>query len=139
MRRDHGHPVELAERIVDQALVFLAACAQTTEPIGPSALVDLGWHAFILRTEASRAFCQRTAGRMIDHCPLAPDTAGASGARANALLERSVAAVRATGLHYDPQLWACAGSCDDSDKGGPGSGTGQCSQCHQNCTDSTAK
>ncbi|MFW5418444.1 hypothetical protein J0910_17685 [Nocardiopsis sp. CNT-189] len=137
--RDHGHPAELSERIVDQALAFLAACAGTAEPIGPSALVDLGWHAFILRTEAYRAFCERVADRMIDHCPIDPDATHASGAETHALLERSIAAVRATGLHYDPALWACAASCDDSDKGGPGSGTGNCSQCHQGCTDSTAK
>ncbi|WP_233513412.1 hypothetical protein [Micromonospora craterilacus] len=48
-----NHPelaAELPGRIMDQALAFLAACATATEPLGPSDLVDIGWHAFLLHT-----------------------------------------------------------------------------------------
>lgn len=31
-----------AERIVDQALAFLAACGNATEPLAPSKTVDIG-------------------------------------------------------------------------------------------------
>lgn len=36
---------EMAERIMDQALAFLAvAASQTGEPLSPTAAVDIGWH-----------------------------------------------------------------------------------------------
>jgi hypothetical protein len=60
----------LAERIVDQTLAFLHACAKTPEtPLRPSKAVDIGWHAFVMHTGAYAEFCDRVAGRFIHHEP----------------------------------------------------------------------
>lgn len=46
---DEGYEVVLAERVVDQALAFLGACARHHgEPLSPSRIVDPGWHVFVL-------------------------------------------------------------------------------------------
>ncbi|GIE85833.1 glycine-rich domain-containing protein [Actinoplanes regularis] len=60
---------DMPARILDQALAFLGACAVTTEPIGPSPIVDVGWHTFILYSIDYAAFCDRIAGRFIHHVP----------------------------------------------------------------------
>jgi hypothetical protein len=53
-----------AERIMDQALAFLAAAGtDTDEPLSPATLVDVGWHTFILYTREYAEFCDRVAGR----------------------------------------------------------------------------
>lgn len=132
VQRDHGHEHETATRIVDQALVYLVACARTTAPIGPSPLVDQGWHAFILRTAAYREFCATALGTFVDHYP--NDARPANEERA-ATLARTREAVHATGLHVDAELWTrdvgCE-SCTDTKTGGDGDG------CHQGCHDSKA-
>ena len=56
-------------RGVDQMVGFLAACAVTPEPLGPSMIVDEFWHAFIVRTVDYAEFCDRIAGRFIHHIP----------------------------------------------------------------------
>lgn len=49
--RDAHLDYELAERVVDQTLAFLAACSQFRgRKLSPSNLVDIGWHTFILDT-----------------------------------------------------------------------------------------
>lgn len=62
-------PADMPVRILDQTLAFLETCATATEPIGPSELVDIGWHAFILYTHEYAEFCDRIAGRFIHHVP----------------------------------------------------------------------
>ncbi|GAA1376728.1 hypothetical protein [Catellatospora chokoriensis] len=54
---DFGH------RSVDQMVGFLAACALSPEPLGPSMLVDEFWHALIVRTVDYTAFCDQLAGK----------------------------------------------------------------------------
>lgn len=58
-----------AERILDQALAFLATCATSTIPLGPSDIVDIGWHTFLLYTGEYADFCTKVAGRYIHHAP----------------------------------------------------------------------
>lgn len=122
----------LAERIVDQALGFLGACAVSTQPLSPSATVDIGWHAFILHTADYREFCGRVAGRFIDHVPTGNDSrecqmcngncqndGGDEGKHSGALSAAlSAAAVAEAGFGVDEPLWAS---------------TGNCSQCHNGC------
>jgi hypothetical protein len=61
---------ELAERVVDQAIAFLATCAAYPGArFSPSRAVDEGWHAFILHTRAYADFCHRIAGHFIHHEP----------------------------------------------------------------------
>ncbi|MEV8639437.1 hypothetical protein AB0395_48090, partial [Streptosporangium sp. NPDC051023] len=64
IRVDHPEHADLAEPIMEQALAFLAACAANPGVgLGPSELVDIGWHTFLMYTADYAAFCQRTAGR----------------------------------------------------------------------------
>ncbi|MGC4749018.1 glycine-rich domain-containing protein [Micromonospora sp. DT201] len=121
----HDHPElapDLPPRIVDQALAFLAACAVTAQPIGPSALVDIGWHTFILHTRDYAEFCHRIAGRFIHHQPEpAPDDDVPQPI--GAPISRTVSAIRAAGFTVDAALWTDEGTAD-------------CTQCHAGCTDS---
>ena len=108
----------MAERILEQALAFLGACAVTTEPIGPSELVDIGWHTFILHTADYADFCDRIAGRFIHHVPDEPD--GGVGSS----LAASVAAIRASGFTLDRALWFSGA---------------ECTQCYAGCSDSPTR
>jgi len=122
---DH-HDIEhdTAQRILDQALAFLAACATTPQPIGPSDLVDIGWHTFILYTRDYAQFCDRIAGRFIHHAP--DDQPGnVSGTPLSATID----AIRAAGYRFDPDLWPSAADCSDKN----------CNQCYAGCTDSPNK
>ncbi|MFF0254285.1 glycine-rich domain-containing protein [Micromonospora zamorensis] len=120
----HDHPElapDLPPRILDQALAFLGACAVTAEPIGPSALVDIGWHTFILHTRDYAEFCHRIAGRFIHHEPEpAPDDVPPP---IGAPISRTLDAIRAAGFIVDAALWPNAGAVD-------------CNQCHAGCHDS---
>ncbi|MEY9845591.1 hypothetical protein [Streptacidiphilus sp. MAP5-3] len=125
----HQGPPELdqatAERILDQAIAFLATAAVATQPIGPSALVDIGWHTFLLHTRDYTAFCDRVAGRFIHH---EPDTGDGPGVP----LSAAINALRANGFTIDSELWGPLGDdltmnadCDS-----------RCHQCHAGCSDS---
>jgi hypothetical protein len=123
----------LAQRVVDQALAFLAACADSSnrEPLAPSELVDLGWHTFILYTRDYREFCRRIAGRFIDHAPTDEHDPAASGEAAHATLLRTTRAIEKAGFTLDAELWpAVSGKCNQKKC------TAACTQCHQGCTDS---
>ncbi|BFU44969.1 hypothetical protein KRMM14A1004_32060 [Krasilnikovia sp. MM14-A1004] len=88
-------------------------------PIGPSDLVDIGWHTFILYTREYAEFCERVAGRFIHHVP---DDVQPDNERDRPTLADSVEAIRAAGYQIDPQLW----SIDSA----------ECTQCHAGCHDS---
>lgn len=94
---------ELADRVVDQALVFLATHAQHGD-LRPSAMVDLGWHVFLLHTREYAAFCDRMAGRFLHH---EPDDAPREG------LGSTVAAVSAAGYEVDRELWSHPARCGE--------------------------
>ncbi|MGW2851495.1 glycine-rich domain-containing protein [Streptomyces sp. NPDC001215] len=100
--RDEEVERGLAERIMDSALGFLYLSA--TNPgrrLSPSPLVDIGWHTFILYTRGYREFCQRVAGRFIDHEPNdVPDAPQKPGG-----IKRTIAAFKAFGLPIDEMLW----------------------------------
>ncbi|MET7945892.1 hypothetical protein [Micromonospora sp. NPDC005324] len=121
----HDHPElapHLLPRILDQALAFLGACAVAAEPIGPSALVDIGWHAFILHTQDYAQFCHRIAGRFIHHEP-EPTPDDDVPQPIGAPISRTVNAMRAAGFIVDAALWT-------------NEGVAECTQCHAGCTDS---
>lgn len=124
--RGHRLSPAVATRIVDQALVFLAACAKNPAArLGPSRLVDIGWHTFVLHTRDYRQFCDRVAGRFIDHVPTEEEDETADGPEAAATLRRTVRAIREAGFTVDTLLWPSAADSGSS-----------CSQCHNGCTDS---
>ncbi|WP_412753378.1 glycine-rich domain-containing protein [Krasilnikovia sp. M28-CT-15] len=119
---------DMPVRILDQALAFLGACAVTTEPIGPSDLVDIGWHTFILYTRDYEAFCDRVAGRFIHH---RPDDAPGDGwpntpESAAVPISNTVETIRAAGYRLDADLWNVGATSD-------------CTQCHAGCTDSPGR
>jgi hypothetical protein len=117
---------DLAERIVDQALAFLSACATNTgAPLAPSELVDIGWHTFILHTRDYGTFCERIAGRFLHHVPTDENDPSASGEAAHTTLLRTVASIKRAGYAIDPALWPTAG----------GKCNVNCSQCKNGCSD----
>lgn len=112
---DERHDRELAERIVDQALVFLKACAVNGgAPLSPSKLVDIGWHTFLLHTQEYATFCERIAGRFIHHVPTDDVHYGSADA--------TIVALAQTGLAVDNDLWS-------------GAQTGVCTGCANGCHD----
>ncbi|MFJ8475633.1 glycine-rich domain-containing protein [Kitasatospora sp. NPDC094011] len=67
---DRAMEQQFAERVVDQALAFLATCAANPAArLAPSRLVDHGWHAFLAYTREYAGFCDRVAGRFLHHNP----------------------------------------------------------------------
>ena len=124
---------EYAERIMDQALAFLTACAlNPSAGLSPSETVDVGWHTFILYTREYAAFCEQVAGRFIHHTPnddancgqkpRTEDHAAEGLAQTKTMaIGATVNAIRAAGLPVDIDLWVSAGDC---------------SQCHAGCYDS---
>jgi hypothetical protein len=113
-----------AERITEQALAFLTACAVNPgADLAPSSQVDKGWHAFILHTADYAEFCDHLANRFIHHLPGEPgEEDSGAGIRA------TVTAMRALGLTVDADLWDTASEC-----------TSDCHQCHAGCHDSPGK
>jgi hypothetical protein len=127
---DNGMDRAMSERIMDQALAFLGACAVTTAPLSPSEKVDIGWHTFLMYTKDYRDFCDRIAGRFIDHVPTdneqcqmcskcqdeKPPSIGEGYAALNATF--TALAVAEAGYVVDAPLWESGGNC---------------SQCHNGC------
>lgn len=107
-----------AERIMADSLAFLKACADHPRAaLSPSKAVDIGWHTFILHTREYAEFCQRVAGRFIQHRPTGPGET-----ERPETLERTVAAMKASGMMVHHTLWADIETTD-------------CTQCHAGCTD----
>jgi hypothetical protein len=118
IQNDHEVTRVLAERILDQALVFLGACASEPEDLlVPSSLVDIGWHTFILYTKDYAAFCDQVAGRFIHHVPDdSPDAPERIGKPADERA-RTLDAIDRAGYLVDPDLWmfssAKCGNCHE--------------------------
>jgi hypothetical protein len=108
---------------MDQALAFLGACARDhDEPLAPSELVDIGWHAFVLCTQDYAQFCDQIAGRFIHHTPTDENDPTASGPAAHATVARTVTAIEAAGFIVDRELWQFGAVAD-------------CTGCHNGCHD----
>lgn len=114
---------QLAERIMDQALAFLMACAGNPgKHLSPSKLIDIGWHTFILYTREYAAFCDKIAGYFIHHVP--EDEKTASTEPAEQALPRSVEAIRAAGLVVDAELWSTTDTAECRNCSNVGCGAG---------------
>jgi hypothetical protein len=122
-----AHPVhaQLADRIADQTLAYLAACAQRAPGSGtlsPAPLVDLGWHAFLEYTLAYDAFFQAHGWAKVHHYP--HDVPGRVYEPASVVLERTRRAIEHVGLRVDAELWeadrvSCGGDDSDGEPGDP--------------------
>ncbi|MER6581831.1 hypothetical protein [Nonomuraea sp. NPDC001023] len=126
IRADYPEHADQADDIMTQALAFLAACAANPGAgLGPSELVDIGWHTFLMYTEEYARFCTRIAGRMIHHQP--DDIPGQTGGGAG--ITATISAIKATGYRVNSALWPTAADCSSG-------GGDKCSQCHAGCVDS---
>jgi hypothetical protein len=102
-RDNDGIESELAGRIVEEALKFVAAAAANSVPgraLRPSATVDMGWHALILHTSLYSDLCRKLY-RFIHHTPEGPDTLR----RVDATLDVTMGAIREAGYEPVPYLW----------------------------------
>ncbi|GAB2929522.1 hypothetical protein [Streptomyces mayteni] len=97
----------LAERIVSQALAFVATAAAGAAGIAPSRVVDEGWHALVLDTQLYERLCDRL-GDYVHHQPERPGAAGYNPA----WLVRTREAIAQAGFEVDPDLWS--GPDDDT-------------------------
>ncbi|HEV3355458.1 MAG TPA: hypothetical protein VG247_01625 [Pseudonocardiaceae bacterium] len=121
--KDANLPTELADRILDQALAFLGACARDhDELLAPTELVDIGWHTFVLYTHDYAEFCRQIAGRFIHHTPTDENDPTASGAAARATVARTATAIEAAGFIVDRELWQFGA-------------VAACTGCHNGCHD----
>lgn len=110
--KDEGHDRDHSERVVEQTLAFLRACADNpSASLRPSTAVDPGWHAFLFHTREYARFCARVAGRFIHHEPAKDDRA------TGGTLARTVEALRTTGYDIDHELWPLVAGADCADEG----------------------
>lgn len=97
-----GMTQDIADRIVHQALAFVAtAAAHPGASIAPSPVVDEGWHALVLDTQLYAELCERLGNGFVHHVPERPD---ASEYDAD-LTTRTLLAVGAAGYPVDMELW----------------------------------
>ncbi|MEV0375691.1 hypothetical protein AB0I10_39110 [Streptomyces sp. NPDC050636] len=96
-----GMERDLAERIVTEALAFVAACAQHPDDrLRPSRVVDEGWHALLLHSVVYAGLC-RSLSRYVHHVPERPDvTRHDPGA-----LVRTMGRITDAGYEVDLRLW----------------------------------
>lgn len=130
MMKEHQFSEELANAIFDETLVYMHASFNSDLNIGPSALVDIGWHTFILYTREYASYCQRAFGQYLHHNPT--DREGEEGLPIQATLDF----MTANGITYDAELWGLTGFfCDSRGGGGPDQSCGrkihaqECSKC----------
>lgn len=121
MMREHDFSSEMATAIMDETLVYMHAANHDTEGIGPSKIVDVGWHTFILYTWEYAQYCQDAFGHFLHHSPT--DYEGAS----DMPLSATLAFMEANGITYDPDLW------------GPVMGNGKCSNPGPGCKNTCAQ
>ncbi|MFE0801069.1 glycine-rich domain-containing protein [Streptomyces sp. NPDC058812] len=94
---------ELAGRIVDEGLKFVAACATNPDlGLAPSRIVDEGWHALILHTAMYAELCERLGGKgkFVHHYPGYDPTNYDPP-----ILDRTRETIAALGWEADPELW----------------------------------
>ncbi|MEW1722242.1 hypothetical protein [Streptomyces sp. NPDC093109] len=93
---------ELAGRIVEQALAFVATAAAFRDArIAPSPVVDEGWHALILHTLLYADLCARLGGDFVHHYPQRPEPSG----YLQGVTEDTLATITEAGYTPDLELW----------------------------------
>ena len=94
-------------RSLQEALKFLEVAAGSTEPVTPSAAVDVAWHHFILFTRDYMDYCATHLGRYIHHVPddatADDDATTGHGAHGGYLRTRQLVAERFG--EPDPTIW----------------------------------
>lgn len=118
-----GMQMPMATRIVDEAVKWVAACAQFPDArIAPSRVVDEGWHALILHTALYAQMCEQLGG-FVHHYPERPDPERWDPR----VIDRTTSLIEEAGFTVDYDLWTAPGKelvsvaadCQHSDDGGP--------------------
>ncbi|MFD8974646.1 hypothetical protein [Streptomyces sp. NPDC059593] len=99
-----GYDQEKAERATDQALAFLATVGTATVKMVPSDDVDGPIHSFILHTADYREFCEKYAGRFLEHNPRP-----GGGGRVLEEVQATAHAIKAMGFMVMDDLWTVNG------------------------------
>jgi hypothetical protein len=100
-RDNDGMDVDTAERIVEEAVKFVATCARFPgKGLRPSSAVDKGWHALILHTHTYERLCARL-GHFVHHTPDRPDSADTR----TVALDRTLELMTQAGHEPDLTLW----------------------------------
>lgn len=120
---DHPDVAELAPRIVDQALAFVATAARLSEGgLRPSTLVDYGWHELIDDPVAYGALCARL-GRYVHHVPDDGPADATSVSAPSGEVARTLEAIEQAGYVVDPEMWPRMAKCTTChEEGGCSSG-----------------
>lgn len=79
----------------------------------PDMSVDAGWHDFLQHTEDYAAFCDSLGVEFIHHRPVVTEEM-----RNGVAMERTLAALHATGYRVDMEFWTNATSCCPPDCAG---------------------
>lgn len=93
---------EMAARIVEEGLKFVAACSKNPGvALAPSRIVDEGWHALLLHTAMYADLCTSLGGNYVHHYPgYDPTNYDPS------VLDRTRAAIAGLGYKADVELWS---------------------------------
>ncbi|WP_137235152.1 hypothetical protein [Streptomyces sp. BPSDS2] len=92
---------EMAGRIVEEGLKFVAACSRNPGVgLAPSRIVDEGWHALILHTAMYAELCEALGGNFVHHFPGYDPTNYDPE-----ILDRTRQAIANLGYVADAQLW----------------------------------
>ncbi|MFD8577129.1 hypothetical protein ACFV1H_17585 [Streptomyces virginiae] len=123
-----------AERIVDEALKFVATAARFPGGMRPSRTVDEGWHALILHTLVYAKLCTQL-GRFVHHVPELPDP---SRYKPGAL-DHTISKIRDAGFEVDMELWTgplegipVAANCQHDNQCADGNCSATCRDDHPN-------
>lgn len=120
---EHPEVAVLAERIVDQALAFVAASAAApNRRLVPSPLVDAAWHLIILDTKRYADLCAKL-GTFVHHVPDEPADAPDDGTGPSGAVARTLEAIEHAGYVVDHELWPLRARCTSChEEGGCSSG-----------------
>ncbi|MDT9690228.1 hypothetical protein Q5762_18150 [Streptomyces sp. P9(2023)] len=104
---EYGHELSMARRVMNEALAFLWVVGTTGkgEVMAPSAVVDPGWHAFMLHTQEYADWCAAQFGYFLHHAPN-------SKIRTRGLMVSMVEEIRAAGFDVDITLWGTTADCN---------------------------
>ncbi|WP_145499296.1 hypothetical protein [Streptomyces sp. CFMR 7] len=94
-------PQDMAGRVVEEALKFVAACSRNPGVgLAPSRIVDEGWHALLLHTAMYAELCEELGGNFVHHFPGYDPTNYDP-----AILDRTRQAITGLGYVPDAELW----------------------------------
>lgn len=101
----HGMDSVTANAAINDMLGYLHTIAHNPGcGFGPSEIVDMAWHEFILHTADYFAYCEMAFGHYVHHRPNRQGEVGK-------LVSETAKFMSANGIVFDPKLW---GECDNN-------------------------